>query len=88
MIITFQPFQQLYQSLRGTNVKLCQALDSIGTNLSQVFQACNEASSVALNIQGPGPGTYTTGAKLTSGGTPGTITIDQYGRITAIHQAT
>lgn len=38
--------------------------------------------------QGPGAGTYTTGAKLTSGGSPGTITIDQYGRITAIHQAT
>ena len=42
---------------------------------------------IALLPQGPGAGTYTVGAKLTSGGSPGTITIDDYGRITAIHQA-
>jgi len=37
---------------------------------------------------GPGAGTYTIGAKLTSGGTNGTITVDAYGRITEIQQAT
>lgn len=42
---------------------------------------------VSLTNSGPGAGTYTTGAKLTGGGSNGTITIDATGRITAIHQA-
>lgn len=37
---------------------------------------------------GPGAGTYTTGAKLTGGGTDGTITIDAKGRVSAIAPAT
>lgn len=33
-------------------------------------------------------GTFVTGAKITSGGQEGKITIDEYGRVTAIQQAT
>jgi hypothetical protein len=43
---------------------------------------------ISLVPFGPGAGTYTTGAKLTGGGTAGTITIDAYGRVSAISPAT
>jgi hypothetical protein len=46
------------------------------------------AITISLPNVGPGAGTYTVGAKLTGGGTNGTITIDAQGRITAITQAT
>jgi hypothetical protein len=49
--------------------------------------AANSAVSSALLASGPGPGTYTIGAKLTPGGKNGTITIDSQGRITQIQQA-
>lgn len=42
----------------------------------------------SLSSLGPGAATYTVGAKLTPGGTVGTITINGEGRITAIQQAT
>jgi hypothetical protein len=86
-VLVFKPFQQLYQALRTNNVKLCQALDTIGVNLQTVFTACNTNTIAVTTAIGPGAGTYTVGAKLTGGGNPGTITIDQYGRITAIQQA-
>jgi hypothetical protein len=44
-------------------------------------------ATIGQKAQGPGAGTYTVGAKLTTGGNNGTITIDAYGRITAIQQA-
>ena len=43
---------------------------------------------LVTTLVGPGAGTYTVGAKLTSGGHNGTITIDANGRITAIQTAT
>lgn len=46
------------------------------------------AGAVNLPNVGPGAGTYVVGAKLTGGGTNGSITIDAQGRITAISPAT
>jgi hypothetical protein len=43
---------------------------------------------VSLPEIGPGPGTYATGAKITGGGSPGSITLDAYGRVVGISPAT
>ena len=43
---------------------------------------------VSLAPAGPGAGTYVVGAKLTGGGVHGTITLDRYGRVVAVQQAT
>jgi hypothetical protein len=45
-------------------------------------------AGTGLPAVGPGPGTYTVGARLTGGGTDGQIQIDAEGRIVAITQAT
>ena len=44
--------------------------------------------TISLAPSGVTPGTYATGAKLTGGGSPGSVTVDKYGRITAITAAT
>ena len=69
------------------------------TQINQRFTSPDTATNAALqgiqnNIaqlqkeQGPGAGTYIVGAPLTIGGKQGTITIDAFGRVTAIQQAT
>ena len=43
--------------------------------------------TVSLPPLGPGAGTYTVGAKITTGGNTGQITLDAYGRVTNVRQA-
>lgn len=59
-----------------------------GTGIAVVVNAVTNTITISLSNVGPGAGTYTVGAKLTGGGTNGTITIDAQGRITAISPAT
>jgi hypothetical protein len=65
-MLTFQPFQQIYQALRNSNTKLCQALDIIGFNLSQVFKAINDNETLIAGLyKGPTTTTITSNAVAT-----------------------
>lgn len=60
-----------------------------GTNWDGLVVSGGIVTTLGAAYTPPGAGTYTTGAALTPGvGVNGTITVDAYGRITAVQQAT
>jgi hypothetical protein len=72
----------------GTINGLGGAVNIVAANNSGlVLQVVGQNINISLPHVGPGAATYTTGLKLTVGGNNGTITLDAFGRVTAVTQA-
>ena len=79
---------QALSSLNGRVTQINTEVTSLDTSVAQLETSVGDLTTAGTAKSGPGPGVYVVGAKITSGGHEGKITLDAQGRITAIQQAT